>query len=513
MSTASSSAQPSARNPSALHERLALVIFRPTSLPSAMKEECETLRRVLNRPDDDVRQPRSWPSCRVAEDPAQFTGAHGLLLIIDEPTLAELENTESALCMALKSNLGTVVVVPICNPDQDECFEHRLRSALRIVVRLSPEFTRPQRPEGHSSQPPIPPDTGRYPELRAGADLLWHHTNQYAGAQVIRLHDLGHKDLNPDFLALWTQLTQRQFEIIPIVGAGISKGCVINQQPGFTWKELLIELNNNSSRDAAELIAAGKYLKAAEEIWKRLGGAIRLSQFQKLFPEHNLHRSVELRHATESIVRLAQQGTSRLIVTLNYDHVLEAACKRFGWTPKPYGHPSQQALIQSLLAQPSNHINIVHIHGDVNYDIKYMVFTESQYQEQFGIGAAEFDTNSTHIDKIELGKPLPQNLFSLSAQKNAILLFLGCSLENDHVLATLCKTRRHPALVDHPRPIALLPTPSCDGVGQLECLEARRRTLSDLDCNVIFYPANKHGIVDLFLHELHQARTTLPIAF
>lgn len=488
-----------------LRDRLDLVMYVPASLAHYLKSGSSLdnvrtmIRQSLSRPDLDLTCPRASPRCREVESPEAFKTASGIMLLIDESTMTALQNHASPLREALAATAAVVVAVPILGPDtRPNVFDpmsRALKESVKDKNRLTIVTPVLVKPESRWSSNIDEPDD--FTSLWAAADMLWHKLDQSQGESIMRFDDI--KSFTHEFKTNWDELTNPKYEIVPIVGAGVSMGCIINRQNGPSWSNLLSQLNTDPK--VSQLITNKKYLAAAEEIRKNLGESILLRQLQKIFPSHGTQTSIELSLTAESIVKLAQQGKLRLIITLNYDHVLEMACEHFGFKPKNYGQPSTQAMMQNLLEQPADHVNIVHIHGDVHYEYNYLVFTESQYDEKFGIGQADFKSNTGHLNKIDFKRPLPDNLARLAQQQNVIPLFVGCSLDNDHVLATLYQARTIHRLANHQRPVAILPASL-----NSEDREERRRSLRELECNCIFYPEGQHEAVGLILSELQQAR-------
>lgn len=249
--------------------------------------------------------------------------------------------------------------------------------------------------------------------------------------------------------------------IVPFVGAGISCGCGL-----FSWKELLNALAQNYMSDeeikywnTQDCIAF-----ADELVNKSSNESILLRRIQELFDK----REIKL----TTIPRIILQCFSPLIVTTNYDNVLELASVK-----------SQRGSIQPILpclqsqlndAIQLNEYKLLKIHGSIE-EASSMVFSSKQYNEAY----SKDGIAHKYLSAIYMGKRI---------------LFLGCSLEDDLTAKLLKECRSDHAHLLH---YAIVPIENNMSIFR------KKNTLYDsLGILPIYYPAGDYDAVEKIMNYL-----------
>ena len=255
--------------------------------------------------------------------------------------------------------------------------------------------------------------------------------------------------------------------IVPFVGAGISKGCGL-----YLWQELLDKLATeyftpaqiNSLKSANDVFGyADRIVDAAgnsEMIMRRIG---------EIFDE------TEVIHT--EIPSLLVSSFSPMIVTTNYDTLLEEASL-----------DSSLGVIKPLLPCHIGQVNeaimlndrrLLKLHGSVE-EISSIILSTKQYKKYYGKkGKRENRMLPIYLKKIFEGKKV---------------LFVGCSLNKDFTLDILRECVKSNHNISH---FAILPY-----ISDVERQVMRQRKLTKLGIEAIYYPEGDFEAVGQLIHYL-----------
>jgi NAD-dependent SIR2 family protein deacetylase len=188
--------------------------------------------------------------------------------------------------------------------------------------------------------------------------------------------------------------------VVPFVGAGLSVS------GGFpSWKDHLRQQGRTagiSQPHIEDLLTAGKYESVIEEIEDKRGRDVFIQEIRDVFSR--------VGKITDITLRLTELFNDTIITT-NYDCLIEQAFDT--------GLKNTVQIIsgKNALEKPDvDRVTIIKLHGDINIPGR-CIFSKNQYDEAYG------------IEKLDMSLPIPK-LISYYF-KNASLLFLGCSLNND----------------------------------------------------------------------------------
>lgn len=258
----------------------------------------------------------------------------------------------------------------------------------------------------------------------------------------------------------------RNLNIIPYVGAGLSVPFQFPTWPN-TIKQIASLVDDDSFISEINKIAAAEPIEAAERLSEKIGLQTIFQSLKTLFSKDI--NADQLNNEAASILPLLF-GTGYTITT-NYDHVLE---KAYSFRGKPFERvitPSRIATWQT--AQQRNLHVLFKVHGDVSENIaEDIVFTKQQYSNAYG----------------KTG--LARNYLS-SILNNRVLLFLGCSLEQDWIIdllkeITADNQNKHFTIIN------------CSA----ENRDCRRKQLDDSGIRAILYPEGAYESVAIVLEEL-----------
>lgn len=255
--------------------------------------------------------------------------------------------------------------------------------------------------------------------------------------------------------------------IVPFVGAGISKGCGL-----YTWGELLhiIACEYLTEEEIDTLESNGDYMKYADEIIKVSGNSdMIMKRIREIFAQSNI--------CENEIPQLIVSSFSPMIVTTNYDNILEKASlhSRLG---------QLRSLLPCLVGQMNEAIQInerclLKIHGSVE-ETQSFVFSTEQYKNFYG------EKNNRK------GRLIPKYLLKIFSSKK--VLFLGCSLEKDYTLDILEECIENNKSISH---YAIVPLPS-----DINEQVRRSRELTHLSIEPIYYPEGDFRAVSLLINYL-----------
>ncbi len=258
--------------------------------------------------------------------------------------------------------------------------------------------------------------------------------------------------------------------LIPFVGAGLSAFC------GYKgWTAVLRDLAGyifaDGIRDGVqELIEKGELLQAAQDIYDHYPRM--LKELQKIFDYRNIQNCDPAKLSASAAYVLPYLFHSGLVMTTNFDRVLEEVYDKgrakFGNVLTPY----DCALLTQ--ARQGNPHCLFKLHGDIGpevHDIDRLVLTKNQY------------------DKAYAG-PLMQELPQWFQSKR--LLFLGCSLASDRTMEVLRQVTEEQPGLDHYAILGCRPEDV-----QRRCVE-----MGKLGISAVFYPNTHYEAVRVILERL-----------
>ncbi|MBD5128365.1 MAG: hypothetical protein HDT43_00340 [Ruminococcaceae bacterium] len=270
-------------------------------------------------------------------------------------------------------------------------------------------------------------------------------------------------NFNSNFIYL-NEIKKNRENIIPFVGAGISKGCGL-----YTWGELLHKLATEylTVEEIGALEKKGNFFDFADKIVSVSGNSdIIMKKIRTIFSESKV--------CLTELPFLIVSMFSPMIITTNYDTLLEDASAN---SPLGYLRPLLPCLVgQMNEAIQMNERRLLKLHGSIE-ETQSFVFTTEQYNKVYG-------------NKGKRGNRfLPFFLKKIFSGKK--VLFLGCSLEQDRTLEILeeCVKKNHS--ITH---YAILPYFS-DSIKQIK----RNSILSKYGIEPIFYPEGDFQAVNKLL--------------
>ena len=277
----------------------------------------------------------------------------------------------------------------------------------------------------------------------------------------MKLSELVNYKSNKDYLEY---ISTNRANIVPFVGAGISKGCGL-----YTWKELLHKIAEDYF-EKEKILALEKEdcFTFADAIIEAVGSSDYVMQRIRHIFSHQEVLQNEIPYLITSMF-------SPLVVTTNYDKLLEEASVN-----SPLG--VLRPLLPCLTGQMNeaillNERRLLKIHGSIEETTSF-VFSSEQYKTAYGEkGNRE-------------NKFLPNLLYKIFTAR--AVLFIGCSLENDRTVEILEESVKNNPGISH---FAILPY-FADKSKQIK----RNRELSKLHINPIFYPEGDYEAVNQILH-------------
>ena len=257
------------------------------------------------------------------------------------------------------------------------------------------------------------------------------------------------------------EIKKNRQNIIPFVGAGVSKSCGF-----YTWGELLDKISADylSPWEITILKKSGNYFKYADRIVKAAGNTnVIMRRISELFSD--------LQKTPNELPYLLVSTFSKMIITTNYDTLLENASK-----VSSLG--ALRPLLPCLEGQMTEAIQIndrrlLKIHGSVEESSSF-VFTSEQYEHFYG---TRYHRDNCliprYLKKIFLGKKV---------------LFVGCSLDQDRTLDILKECVKKDENISH---YAITPY-SNSKIKQI--IQARK--LSSLGIIPVYYPKGDYEAVN-----------------
>ncbi len=246
------------------------------------------------------------------------------------------------------------------------------------------------------------------------------------------------KEREPDCIEWFEQLCSIQGEVVPFVGAGMSKD--INEEAYPLWREFLEEVGKREllfeeAEKLGQFINANSYEQAAGFLQERLGDTLFRDNVKKIFGKERLEGVV-----FPEKVRLITELFQGNIITTNIDWVIETAFKELRNIKIPTLIPQSQPdrTNQNIDA---NTFCLIKLHGDVSESTSW-VLTEEQYKLVYGENIEDASLFVSILERLMISRKL---------------LFIGCGLEQDRTYDVLKRiiqknnTYKHFAFIECPK--------------------------------------------------------------
>lgn len=257
------------------------------------------------------------------------------------------------------------------------------------------------------------------------------------------------------------EIKENKNNIIPFIGAGISRGCGL-----YSWSELLEKLASSYfSEIEIEDLKKLNSLKFADKIIEKAGNtSMVMRKIRSIFNSASIHYT--------EIPYILLEEFSPLLVTTNYDNILETVsgnCQKGKITPLL---PCLQGQVNDAIQL--NERKLLKIHGSIEEPSSF-VFSSEQYELSY----EEDGLIARYLKRIFEGKRV---------------LFVGCSIEEDKTIEVL-KTciEQNDNLVHY----AILPRPTENN----KFIE-RNIQLTKLGIQPIYFPENEYDDVGKLLNFL-----------
>lgn len=281
-------------------------------------------------------------------------------------------------------------------------------------------------------------------------------------------------NFHPDNKRVYHEIKNNISNLVPFVGAGLTAFAY------GTWNDLLYSLTDRLT-DTAEkkrikdmISQGGNNCFAAAELLEKKRSALNFKHdLMYYFSEKKL--SEKETQLPEEAVWLLPELFQELVITTNFDSVLEYVYKKRGHEFKEVFGPGKNELLLTALRE-KNEGALFKLHGTIKdgfVDYSKIVLTESQYRRHYS------------DDSVLTGSL--QECF-----RDKLLLFLGCSLKQDLTMELLRKILR----------------PGIKNYTIINCSKNERdervRQLGDLNIRAIVYEGNRHEAVRIILEHLSE---------
>jgi hypothetical protein len=268
--------------------------------------------------------------------------------------------------------------------------------------------------------------------------------------------------------------------VVPFVGAGIS--CAASLP---SWTAHILHQARSAGFDLANVLdrlRRGEYESIVDEIIIFRGEGLFLQEMRDAFDRAGVDVSLAMKVA---------QLTKSVIVTTNYDRVLEQALVELG-EPSPELITASEDNARIIRAHSNGQRALLKVHGDIRSPATY-VLSGRQYDDSYGVGMPDM--------KLTLPRKL-RHVF-----EHGSILFLGCSLVEDRTLKVFESLVFEAGLANVPRHFAVLEAPAVE-----TDLLARNARLAGLSIDAIWYPHGAHEYVELIISELLEEARMPPFA-
>lgn len=276
-------------------------------------------------------------------------------------------------------------------------------------------------------------------------------------------------EYHPDNRIIFEEIKRLLPRLIPFVGAGLT------QFAYYSWPDALKGIarkltNNRSKQSVNKLIRERRYLDAAQKLEKIRTPRNLAHDLANLFSADKLEQKRE-RLFQEPIVLLPYLFPE-LVLTTNFDESLETVYRESGCPFDSVFLPGHPELLRNYIREGGR--GLLKLHGTVtgvHIEYEKIVFTLTQYNQHYGEHS-----------------PLTSEL--RDCLNNRIMLFLGCSLENDRTMEILQEVIR----------------PSDDHYTIIGCKKSKRdeiiNSLGQKHIRAILYEEGRHEAVRVILENL-----------
>ncbi len=277
--------------------------------------------------------------------------------------------------------------------------------------------------------------------------------------------------------------------VVPFLGAGFSANFGYKGWTDFL-KALAEECNVTDSVSSLLDGPIKAYEKAASQVQSKYGSSFKFLLAQ-LFGDHVYKQMTESAAYTKDLELLPVLFPS-LILTTNFDEVIEMLYSKVNMEYilklTPEAAKDRTAAIRRIAnGMPT----LIKLHGDVAKE--EFVLAEKEYVSAYG------------YEEVDLSRPMPALLRDVLLSK--IVLFLGCSLENDRTMELMDAVRSEGCMS-----FALLPLPEQTAnkdnpwKPNIDCDEFRDRREFLYKRNIIpiWYPYEQRESLKIFLRELYK---------
>lgn len=270
--------------------------------------------------------------------------------------------------------------------------------------------------------------------------------------------------------AVFNELKSNFRNIIPFVGAGMSIPVGYPSWGGALQQICNMIANEQKRQEISFEIEAGQYISVTNLLVNQIGNRRICNKLQQMFSATNL---TENDYNKTAVALLPQLFPDTPVITTNFDRLLEVVYQNHNHNFENTILPYRQELAEAM--NQRNLHTLVKLHGDVSdhaVEWNSIVFTDAQYQEAY--------SDNSHIITI-----LKQ--FASSH----MMLFLGCSLEQDFSVSLLKKISKN-SIVHY----AIIPC-------EKNRIDERLNNLAEgPNIHAIVYPEGKHDAVRVILEEL-----------
>ncbi len=295
---------------------------------------------------------------------------------------------------------------------------------------------------------------------------------------------------------IYGQLSEEIEEVVPLVGAGLSRNVVKDEHEHYlSWEELLRKcaekLGDRDKVIVERCIENGLYEEAAQEIVNIIGRGSLLAFMKREYDP----RKIDPLKMNDNPLAVFPHLFNDLILTTNYDKVIEYAYE----STKPLDimlPTARKKDFVDVIRKKKRKCVLYKFHGDIETCIEDIILTKDSYDQSYGIRGEGSKNTETE---------LVRNLsFCLLAHP---ILFLGCGMKSDRIMDLLVENNEvhHFAFV------------AC-GASKLEefdeivaAKEAKRKNaeLDKKNIRAIFYPRYDRGCVKKLLDELMKDKNQL----
>lgn len=266
---------------------------------------------------------------------------------------------------------------------------------------------------------------------------------------------------------LLNEIKAHRKDVVPFVGAGVSCGCGL-----YSWRELIGKLESEHLEDdvlrgACEM----PLIDRAQRIVDSVGNVqVVMREIGRMFRQADVEPT--------ELPYLLTSHFSNMLVTTNYDHLLENASRQ-----SPRGElipllPCLQGQVNDAIQL--NERRLLKIHGSLE-ETSSFVFAKDQYLDFYGIRGNRS------------GKLIPEYLKRIFTGKK--VLFVGCSLERDFTLDVLEECVSENREITH---YAIVPVSISLRDEWVRC----RNGLLRLGIEPIFYPEGDYEAVHKLMYFL-----------